>query len=137
MGSPCQLLHASSSSPTDLAGTQIALLPRSTPHFPQAERQETLRAFKRGETRVLVATDVASRGLDIPAIKTVVSYDVAKRIDDHTHRIGRTGRAGATDGIAYTSTRRLDPSTFCDRCGSSPRPSLRLLSSALSLSLWL
>ena len=68
----------------------------------QGERQETIRAFKRGEARVLVATDVASRGLDIPAIKTVVSYDVAKRLDDHTHRIGRTGRAGATDGTAYT-----------------------------------
>ena len=45
---------------------------------------------------------MASRGLDIPAIKTVVNYDVAKKIEDHTHRIGRTGRAGATDGSAYT-----------------------------------
>ncbi len=68
----------------------------------QAERQETLRAFKRGATPLLVATDVASRGLDIPAIKTVINFDVAKRLDDHTHRIGRTGRAGATDGTAYT-----------------------------------
>ena len=71
----------------------------------QRERQDILRSFKRGGLAVspiLVATDVASRGLDIPAIKTVVSYDVAKRLDDHTHRIGRTGRAGATDGTAYT-----------------------------------
>ena len=68
----------------------------------QAERQEILHRFKRGSTPILVATDVASRGLDIPAIKTVVNFDVAKRIEDHTHRIGRTGRAGATDGTAYT-----------------------------------
>lgn len=68
----------------------------------QAERQEILLGFKRGRTPILVATDVASRGLDIPAIKTVLNFDVAKRIDDHTHRIGRTGRAGATDGTAYT-----------------------------------
>ena len=68
----------------------------------QAERQDILLKFKRGATPILVATDVASRGLDIPAIKTVVNYDVAKKIEDHTHRIGRTGRAGATDGSAYT-----------------------------------
>ena len=68
----------------------------------QAERQEVLRSFKRGQTPILVATDVASRGLDIHAIKTVVSLDVARRIDDHTHRIGRVGRASATDGVAYT-----------------------------------
>jgi ATP-dependent RNA helicase DDX42 len=68
----------------------------------QAERQETLYDFKRGKMPLLVATDVASRGLDIPTIKTVINFDVAKRLDDHTHRIGRTGRAGATDGTAYT-----------------------------------
>ena len=45
---------------------------------------------------------MASRGLDIPAIKTVINFDVARRAEDHTHRIGRTGRAGATDGTAYT-----------------------------------
>ena len=59
--------------------------------------QEILRSFKRGAVTVLVATDVASRGLDIPAIKTVVNFDVAKRPEDHTHRIGRTGRAGGGD----------------------------------------
>jgi len=68
----------------------------------QGERQDILRSFKKGEPPVLVATDVASRGLDIPAIKTVVNYDVARRADDHTHRIGRTGRAGSQDGTAYT-----------------------------------
>ena len=43
----------------------------------------------------MVATDVAARGLDIPHIRTVVNYDIARDIDTHTHRIGRTGRAGA------------------------------------------
>ena len=75
----------------------------------QAERQDILLKFKRGATPILVATDVASRGLDIPAIKTVVNYDVAKKIEDHTHRIGRTGRAGATDGSAYTSNPNPNP----------------------------
>ena len=60
----------------------------------QGERQEVLRAFKKHSRGVLVATDVASRGLDIPAIKTVINYEVARQLDDHTHRIGRTGRAG-------------------------------------------
>lgn len=50
---------------------------------------------------ILVATDVAARGLDIPSIKTVINYDVARDIDTHTHRIGRTGRAGEK-GVAYT-----------------------------------
>lgn len=71
----------------------------------QHERAEALARFKQGAGggwHVLVATDVASRGLDIPSIKTVVSYDAAKRPEDHTHRIGRTGRAGAQDGTAYT-----------------------------------
>ena len=49
----------------------------------------------------MVATDVAARGLDIPHIRTVVNYDIARDIDTHTHRIGRTGRAGEK-GMAYT-----------------------------------
>ncbi|XP_026479168.1 ATP-dependent RNA helicase DDX42-like [Ctenocephalides felis] len=49
----------------------------------------------------MVATDVAARGLDIPHIKTVVNYDIARNIDTHTHRVGRTGRAGEK-GVAYT-----------------------------------
>ncbi|KAJ1637155.1 P-loop containing nucleoside triphosphate hydrolase protein [Pavlovales sp. CCMP2436] len=68
---------------------------------PQLERLAALRAFRRGEVAILVATDVAARGLDIPAVRTVINYDCARDIDAHTHRIGRTGRAGA-DGVAYT-----------------------------------
>lgn len=45
---------------------------------------------------------MASRGLDIPTIKTVINYDCAKDKDDHIHRVGRTGRAGDKEGVAYT-----------------------------------
>jgi ATP-dependent RNA helicase DDX3X len=62
----------------------------------QREREESLRMFKRGETPVMVATDVASRGLDIPNVTQVVNYDLPNTIDDYVHRIGRTGRAGNT-----------------------------------------
>lgn len=57
----------------------------------QFERNEVITAFKKKAMPVLVATDVAARGLDIPHIRTVVNYDVARDIDTHTHRIGRTG----------------------------------------------
>ncbi len=50
----------------------------------------------------MIATNVASRGLDIPSIKTVINYDCSKDKEDHIHRIGRTGRAGDKDGVAYT-----------------------------------
>ncbi len=55
-----------------------------------------------GAHHVLVATDVAARGLDIRSIKNVVNYDAAKDADTHVHRIGRTGRAGDKDGTAHT-----------------------------------
>ncbi|KPA84534.1 putative Atp-dependent RNA helicase [Leptomonas pyrrhocoris] len=60
----------------------------------QREREEALDVFKSGVCRVLVATDVASRGLDIPNVAIVVQYDLPSNIDDYVHRIGRTGRAG-------------------------------------------
>ncbi|TPP47049.1 DEAD/DEAH box helicase family protein [Leishmania donovani] len=60
----------------------------------QREREEALDIFKSGVCRVLVATDVASRGLDIPNVAVVVQYDLPSNIDDYVHRIGRTGRAG-------------------------------------------
>ena len=67
----------------------------------QDDRTKVISEFKKHDMPILVATDVAARGLDIPAIKTVVNYDVARDIDTHTHRIGRTGRAGEK-GLAYT-----------------------------------
>ncbi|XVE78767.1 hypothetical protein DITRI_Ditri14bG0004300 [Diplodiscus trichospermus] len=65
----------------------------------QQERELALRSFKSGATPILVATDVAARGLDIPHVSHVVNFDLPNDIDDYVHRIGRTGRAGKT-GLA-------------------------------------
>ena len=63
------------------------------------EREHALRSFKSGHTPILVATDVAARGLDIPHVAQVVNFDLPNDIDDYVHRIGRTGRAGKS-GLA-------------------------------------
>jgi superfamily II DNA/RNA helicase len=60
----------------------------------QGARNRTLDALRRGQVRVLVATDVAARGIDVPGITHVVNYDLPKFPEDYVHRIGRTGRAG-------------------------------------------
>ncbi len=65
----------------------------------QGQRQRALEAFKAGKTRVLVATDVAARGLDIPDVRFVYNYDLPNVAENYVHRIGRTARAGA-DGSA-------------------------------------
>jgi len=62
----------------------------------QAEREAALADFKAGKTAVLVATDVASRGLDIEGLPQVINFDVPRSPEDYVHRIGRTGRAGLT-----------------------------------------
>jgi len=67
----------------------------------QRERDRTLHQFKTGHVSVLIATDVAQRGLDIKDVAYVVNYDVPKTMEDYIHRIGRTGRAGAK-GTALT-----------------------------------
>lgn len=67
----------------------------------QASREKVLRAFRDGRTEVLVATDVAARGLDIPDVAIVINFDIPPDPEYYVHRIGRTGRAGA-GGIAVT-----------------------------------
>ncbi|TNJ27426.1 ATP-dependent RNA helicase-like protein [Giardia muris] len=67
----------------------------------QKDRENNLKFFKSGRTNILIATDVAQRGLDIPHVRLVLNYDVPGNIDDYTHRIGRTGRAGRP-GLAIT-----------------------------------
>nr|XP_058917625.1 probable ATP-dependent RNA helicase DDX41 isoform X3 [Kogia breviceps] len=67
----------------------------------QEERTKAIEAFREGKKDVLVATDVASKGLDFPAIQHVINYDMPEEIENYVHRIGRTGRSGNT-GIATT-----------------------------------
>ena len=67
----------------------------------QGERTRALEDFKSGKVRVLIATDIAQRGLDVSGISHVVNYDVPQQAEDYVHRIGRTGRAAST-GDAFT-----------------------------------
>jgi ATP-dependent RNA helicase RhlE len=67
----------------------------------QRERIEALQGFKSGKYEVLVATDIAARGLDIAGVSHVINYDVPENAEDYVHRIGRTGRAQNT-GDAFT-----------------------------------
>jgi ATP-dependent RNA helicase DeaD len=69
--------------------------------FTQAHRDEMMRKFKRGDIDILVATDVAARGLDIPDVSHVINFSIPQDPDGYVHRIGRTGRAGKP-GIAIT-----------------------------------
>jgi ATP-dependent RNA helicase RhlE len=79
----------------------------------QKERREALDGFKNGEHRVLIATDIAARGLDIDGISHVVNYDVPRNAEDYIHRIGRTGRAEATgDAVTFVA---FDEEEFMDR----------------------
>jgi ATP-dependent RNA helicase DDX3X len=103
----------------------------------QAERECALAAFKSGEHPVLVATDVAARGLDIPNVALVVNFDMPKQLDDYIHRIGRTGRAGRkgtavafvnercnylTDlGNVLAEAKQDVPTWFSELCRSSAR----------------
>lgn len=67
----------------------------------QQERDWVLQEFKSGRSPIMIATDVASRGLDVKDIKYVINYDFPNNCEDYIHRIGRTGRGGAT-GTSYT-----------------------------------
>jgi len=67
----------------------------------QNQRERTMHRYRNGQFTVLVATDIAARGLDIPSISHVVNYDLPQTASDYVHRIGRTGRAGKS-GIAHT-----------------------------------
>src|SRR5918993_461517 len=73
----------------------------------QPQREAALRGFKDGQTRVLVATDIAARGIDVESISHVINYDVPEAPEDYVHRIGRTGRAGKA-GRAITLVTPVD-----------------------------
>eukprot|EP01121_Diplochlamys_sp_Union-15-3_P012078 TRINITY_DN3573_c0_g1_i1.p1 TRINITY_DN3573_c0_g1~~TRINITY_DN3573_c0_g1_i1.p1 ORF type:complete len:645 (+),score=149.56 TRINITY_DN3573_c0_g1_i1:171-1937(+) len=67
----------------------------------QVDRTETIEEFKNGSKKILVATSVAARGLDVAHLRLVINYDVPNHLEDYVHRVGRTGRAGR-QGTAYT-----------------------------------
>src|SRR5439155_2349939 len=70
----------------------------------QAQRSAALLAFRKGRVRVLVATDIAARGIDVDGISHVVNFDFPPQPEDYVHRIGRTGRAEATgDAISFVT----------------------------------
>ena len=73
----------------------------------QPQREAALRGFREGRTRVLVATDIAARGIDVDAVSHVINYDVPAQPEDYVHRIGRTGRAG-NSGRAITLVTPVD-----------------------------
>lgn len=79
----------------------------------QGSRRRALREFVAGDVRVLVATEVAARGLDIPSLEYVVNYDLPFLAEDYVHRIGRTGRAGKT-GVAISFVSREEERTLAD-----------------------
>ncbi|CAM8978918.1 unnamed protein product [Rhodiola kirilowii] len=87
----------------------------------QADRDYVLNQFRSGRCPILVATDVAARGLDVKDIRVVVNYDFPTGVEDYVHRIGRTGRAGAT-GIAYTF--------FCDQDAKHASDLIKVLEGA-------
>jgi ATP-dependent RNA helicase RhlE len=75
--------------------------------LPQNKRQEALNGFRTGKYKILVATDIAARGIDVSKISHVINYDMPDTVDAYTHRIGRTGRAERT-GDAFTFVTRPD-----------------------------
>ncbi len=76
-------------------------------NLPQGKRQSALDAFRKGHSRILVATDIAARGIDVSGVTHVINYDMPDTADAYTHRIGRTGRASRT-GDAYSFVTRED-----------------------------
>ncbi|KAL2261910.1 hypothetical protein VTK26DRAFT_3034 [Humicola hyalothermophila] len=77
--------------------------------LPQRQRTDNLARFRASAARILVATDVAARGLDIPEVKLVVNYDIPRDPDDYIHRVGRTARAGRKgDAVTFVGQRDVD-----------------------------
>lgn len=72
----------------------------------QREREDALNTFRTGQTPIMVATDVAARGLDIKGVTHVINYDMPNNIDDYVHRIGRTGRISQRPGVVFVELQK-------------------------------
>merc|ERR550532_2879067 len=94
----------------DQIASQMALdgIPAESIHGgrDQCSREWAIDAFRENEVRILLATDVASRGLDIVDVTLVVNYDFPKNMEEYVHRVGRTGRAGRTGNAVSFLSRR-------------------------------
>ncbi|EPR79992.1 DEAD/DEAH box RNA helicase [Spraguea lophii 42_110] len=77
----------------------------------QERRNNNLKKFREGDANILIATDVLSRGIDIPSVDIVINYDISKNFDDYIHRVGRTARAGKK-GLALTFVTQYDVEEF-------------------------
>ena len=93
----------------------------------QAQRTHALEGFKRGKYRVLVATDIAARGLDIDELSHVVNFDVPNVPDDYIHRAGRTARAGALgEAVTFVAPDEMGDLKAIERAVGNPLPRLKL-----------
>jgi ATP-dependent RNA helicase RhlE len=94
----------------------------------QSQRTEALEKFKAGAIRVLVATDIAQRGLDIAGISHVINYDVPAQPEDYVHRIGRTGRAAATgDAFTFMAPDEISMVRLIERVLGQPIPRISVV----------
>ncbi|UQA57152.1 DEAD/DEAH box helicase [Polyangium aurulentum] len=97
----------------------------------QRDRDRVLRRFREGRVELLVATDVAARGLDIETVTHVINYDIPTDVESYTHRIGRTGRAGREgDAITLVTPRELRQLQFIARATRAEIKAMRLPSDA-------
>jgi ATP-dependent RNA helicase DeaD len=102
----------------ELRGHAVAVL---NGDVPQAQRERTIERFRAGRVRVLVATDVAARGLDVERVTLVINYDVPTDSEAYVHRIGRTGRAGRRgDAILFLTPRERRFLSGLERAAGQP-----------------
>ncbi len=93
----------------------------------QRDRDRVMRRFKEGRIELLVATDVAARGLDIETVTHVINYDIPTDVESYTHRIGRTGRAGREgDAITLVTPREIGQLRFIERSTKAQIQAMRL-----------
>lgn len=104
------VVFASTQNDTDLLAEQLTEMGHQVVSLhgamPQAVRNRRIRTLREGRARVLVATDVAARGLDVPAISHVINFGLPMKNEDYVHRIGRTGRAGRSGQAITLATHR-------------------------------